>query len=453
MTSVRLNHWMPLILSCVATFLLISYSTIMTVAVPAISADLGAGFGTLQWAIDIYTIVLAALLVPVGVLSDRVDRRLLLALGLVIFAAASFVCAVAPGIPVLTVGRCLQGLGAAMMFATTLPLLESSYDGRTRDRAFAVWGAVSGLASAAGNVIGGLLSALAWRGIFIVAVPVALAAAALSVRFLRPGVPGVLRDVDAWGMFLLAVTVGDSVVVLLLLADGVTGPGVVLAVTVFSAALVLLFIHERTTAHPLFPGTLVGSRVFRAAVLVAVVYYFAAFGPLPLLSQWLQEDRGLTVVATSLILSVQPVVFFIVSAVAGPGLAGAPRRSAFCGGLAVCGLGCAAMLLAVGAPVWVSLIPSLVLTGIGSGMISPVLPAAAMQGLPVDQTGVASTSVNAARQLGISVGVAVYALLFRIAQAGGHGWGTGLGAVGVVAAGCCALGVVVVGGMLRPPRE
>lgn len=451
---------MPLIISCVATFLLISYSTIMTVAVPAMSADLDVAFGTMQWAVDIYTIVLAALLVPVGAFSDRVDRGKLLAIGLVTFAAASLLCSMASGVPVLTVGRCLQGVGAAVMFATTLPLLESSYSGRERDRAFAVWGAVSGLASAAGNVIGGLLSAMAWRGIFIVAVPIALVAAVSAVLFLRagragnsagPGLPRAVRCVDRWGMLLLAVTVGDSVIVLLLLADGAPGTGVLVAAAVCVVSLILLVVRERSAADPLLPASLVESGLFRSTVLVAAVYYFAAFGPLPLLSQWLQDGAGQSVVATSLILSVQPVMFFVVSAVGGTRLALLPRSIPFGGGLMICGAGCVLMFPAAGMPVWWSLLPSLVLTGIGSGMISPVLPAAAMQGIPPDQTGVASTSVNAARQLGISVGVAVCALLVRIAQRGGHGTGWGLGAAATVCTVLCTVTAVGVCGMLRPP--
>ncbi|WP_297006094.1 MFS transporter [uncultured Corynebacterium sp.] len=436
------TYWMPLVLSCVATFLLISYSTIMTVAVPAISADLMVDFGPLQWAIDIYTIVLAALLVPVGALSDRVDRGKLLAAGLAVFAGSSLLCAVASGIPMLTAGRGLQGLGAAMMFATTLPLLESSYAGKSRDVAFAVWGAVSGLASAAGNVIGGLLSAFAWRGIFVVAVPIALVAVVVALLFLRPEVPGSFRSTDGPGMLLLAVAVGDIVVVLLLLADGSSGMSVMTAIVVFIVAAALLIIREHRAMSPLFATSLVTSRKFGAVVLVAAVYYFAAFGPLPLLSQWLQEGVGQSVVSTSLILSAQPVVFFVVSAAAGTRLARLHRRGLFGWGLVVCGAGCAAMLLAAGFPVWVSLIPSLVLTGVGSGMISPVLPAAAMQGLPADQTGVASTSMNAARQLGLSIGVAVCALILRMTQRSGYGLDAGLGATGVMCTVMCLLAAV-----------
>lgn len=433
---------MPLIVSCVSTFLLIAYSTVMTVAVPAMGADLGVGFGPLQWAVDIYTVILAALLIPAGSLSDRTDRGTLLAAGLVVFAVASLLCALATGIPVLVAGRCLQGIGAALMFATTLPLLATSYDGMMRRRAFSVWGAVSGLASAAGNVIGGFLSAVAWRGIFIVAVPVALTAASLAVRHLRGGSPGPQPSVDGWGMVLLSVVLGDAVVSLLLVADGAPARQVGPAVAVLVVSSVLLVVRERRVAEPLFPSTLLASRVFRSAVLVAAVYYFAAFGPLPLLSQWLQEGKGQSVIATSLILSVQPVVFFLVSAVGGTRLAAVPRKVPFTVGLVLCGTGCAALLPAAGVPVWAALVPTLVLTGVGSGMISPVLPAAAMQGLPDEQTGVASTSVNAARQLGISLGVAACALLLRVTGGGGDAWGAALGSAGTVCALACVVAAV-----------
>lgn len=180
----KYHHTMPLVLSCVATFLLIAYTTIVTVAVPTVAEDLGVGFGVLQWVIDVYTIALAALLVPIGSLSDRVDRRVLLATGFGLFAMSSLMCAAATDATVLTLGRCAQGIAAAMMFATTLPLLEASYRGRARAVAFSIWGAVSGLAAAAGNVIGGLLSVFGWRAMFVMAVPVTSVAAVVSMRML-----------------------------------------------------------------------------------------------------------------------------------------------------------------------------------------------------------------------------------------------------------------------------
>lgn len=440
---------MPLVLASVATFLLIAYTTVVTVAVPAVAADLGVGFGTLQWVIDVYTIALAALLVPVGSLSDRVDRRTLLATGFGLFAFSSLICATAGGTAVLTVGRCAQGIAAAMMFATTLPLLESSYTGRARTVAFSIWGAVSGLAAAAGNVIGGLLSVFGWRAIFVMAVPVTSVAAVLSLRVLprqsthRPG------PVDMVGMVLFSLGVGDLVVTALLLADGAAGWQIAAGTVLCLMSAVWFVVHERRADTPVFPRTMVARPGFIAAVLVALVYYCASFGPLPVLSQWLQEEAGQAAVGTALTLSIQPVLFFAVSAVLGPRLGVVDRRIPFLWGLLLCGAGCATFLLVTVVPGWSALLPAMSLTGVGAGLISPVLPAAAMSGMSSDQTGVASTTMNAARQLGISLGVAGCALTVRVSREAGHGWGFGVSAVGVLAGLLCFATAGAVGWILR----
>lgn len=445
----KYHHTMPLVLSCVATFLLIAYTTIVTVAVPTVAEDLGVGFGVLQWVIDVYTIALATLLVPIGSLSDRVDRTVLLATGFGLFAMSSLMCAAATDATVLTLGRCAQGIAAAMMFATTLPLLEASYRGRARAVAFSIWGAVSGLAAAAGNVIGGLLSVFGWRAMFVMAVPVTSVAAVVSLRMLPRQVVHQPRPVDRWGMVLLSVGVGTLVVTALLLADGAPPWQITMGTVLCIISVVWFVVHERRAGTPVFPASMVTRPGFVAAVLVAVVYYCASFGPLPVVSQWLQEEAGRTAVGTAAILSIQPILFFAVSAVFGPRLGRVTRRIPFMGGLVLCGVGCAAFLLVVVVPGWPALLPAMMLTGVGAGMISPVLPAAAMAGMPPDQTGVASTAMNAARQLGISIGVAGCAWTVRVTREAGHGWGVGVSATGLAAGLLCFAAAGLVGWILR----
>ncbi|MEV6123122.1 MFS transporter [Streptomyces sp. NPDC052077] len=415
----RVKRQMPLVISCTATFLLLAYATVVTVAMPVIAADLRTGFGALQWVIDIYTIALAALLVPLGTLSDRIGRRSLLLWSLVAFAAASLACASAPGVLVLVLARLVQGTAAAALFATTLPLLDASYSGRARHRAFAIWGAVSGLAAAVGNVSGGLLSALGWRAVFAAAVPLALAAAVLTAVFLPRDRPGGRSPLNATGMVLLGAAVGGLVAATLVFAEH--GPHMsATAVLVACACLGTVFaVHERR--HPdraLIGPALVGNPVFRTTAVVAAAYYFAAFGTLPAVSFWLQDAHGLAPAAIALVLSAQPVAFFLTSALSGARLGRLDRRVPFTAGLVICGSGCLGLALPALAPGWQSILAALVLTGVGSGIISPVLPAAAMDGVAPSRTGVSSSAVNAARQFGISLGIAACAAAVRLHQPG-----------------------------------
>lgn len=410
---------MPLIISCTATFLLLAYSTIVTVAMPVIADDLRTDFGALQWVIDIYTIALAALLIPLGVISDRTGRRALLIWSLVAFAVASSACALAPDVMVLTVARFVQGVAAAALFATTLPLLQATYSGRAKHRAFAIWGAVSGLAAAVGNVSGGFLSAFGWRTIFAAAIPIALTAALLTAVFIPVDRPKVRTPLNLPGMILLATTVGGLVVATLVFAEHGVSRTSMLVLAVCAGLFLGLIAHEKR--HPttaLLSAALLRNRVFLMAVVVAAAYYFAAFGALPAVSSWLQDARDLTPVGTALVLSAQPVTFFLTSALAGTRVGGLDRRIPFTIGLAICGLGCLGLGLPAVTPGWHAIMPAMILTGVGAGIISPVLPAAAMHDVAPSQTGVSSSAVNAARQFGISLGVAVCATAVRIHRPG-----------------------------------
>ncbi|HEY0186110.1 MAG TPA: MFS transporter [Cellulomonas sp.] len=447
-----MRRQVPLIVSCAATFLLLAYSTIVTVAMPMIAADLRTGFGALQWVIGVYPIALAALLVPAGALSDRIGRRTLLVGGLALFAAASLACALAPDVVTLVLARLVQGVAGAALFASTLPLLDASYTGHDKRRAFAVWGAVSGLAAAVGNVSGGLLSAFGWRSVFAVGVPLALLAAVLTAALVPEGRTDDPAPLDLLATGLLAATVGGFVVAALVLAD--QGPSPALLAIVVACACLGTALVVRQRRHP---GTapigpaLARSPVLRAAAVVAAAYYFAAFGVLPAVSSWLQDALGLTPVSTALVLSVQPVAFFVTSAALGTRLGRLSRRRVLTLGLAICGLGCLALALPGLTPGWRAVVPAMLATGVGAGIISPVLPAAAMQGVAANRTGVAASTVNAARQLGISLGVAGCAVVVRLQQPGTDPalWPRTLTSIALLAGGVCAAAAVGTAVVLR----
>ena len=190
------KKWWTLLAVCVGTFMLLLDVTIVVVAIPDIQRGLHASFGQVQWVIDAYALTLASLLLTAGVLADRYGRKLLFAIGLIIFTLGSLLCGLALGPLMLILSRSGQGIGGAIMFATSLALLGQSFQGKDRGVAFGVWGAITGVAVSLGPILGGVITtAISWRAIFLVNVPIGVVAVAITwwrldeLRSPHPGRP------------------------------------------------------------------------------------------------------------------------------------------------------------------------------------------------------------------------------------------------------------------------
>src|SRR6516164_6262407 len=190
------KKWWTLLAVCTGIFMLLLDVTIVTVAQPAIQSGLHASFSDVQWVLDAYALTLASLLLTSGVLADRYGRKRLFSIGLIIFTLGSLLCGLAQDPLMLILSRSGQGVGGAIMFATSLALLGNSFRGRDRGVAFGVWGAVIGISTALGPVLGGVITTnWSWRGIFLVNVPIGVAALAITwwrvdeSRAPRPGRP------------------------------------------------------------------------------------------------------------------------------------------------------------------------------------------------------------------------------------------------------------------------
>ena len=176
------RKWWTLLAVCLGTFMLLVDVTIVNVALPSIQRDLHASFSQLQWVVDAYALSLAALLLTSGSLADLFGRRLLFACGLAVFTVGSLLCALAADPLFLVLSRAGQGIGGAIMFATSLALLADAFRGRDRGTALAIWGAVTGVAVAAGPVLGGVITSdWSWRGIFYVNLPIGVLAMAVTL--------------------------------------------------------------------------------------------------------------------------------------------------------------------------------------------------------------------------------------------------------------------------------
>src|SRR6201999_2655991 len=241
MAGVQTNRkWWTLGAVCVATFMLLLDITVVNTALPKIQQDLGGSFSDLQWVIDAYALSLAALVLTAGSLADRLGRRRVFVAGLAIFSVASLLCALAPDPTSLNLARGLQGVGGAIMFAVSLALVAQEFpSGPERGMAMGIYGATIGIAVAIGPLLGGLLTdGLGWQSVFLINVPIGLAAIAVTYWKLAES-----RDPNAtridWGG-LVTFSVALFLLVLALVRGNDEGWGSGQIVSLFAGAVVLL---------------------------------------------------------------------------------------------------------------------------------------------------------------------------------------------------------------------
>ncbi|MEV0255693.1 MFS transporter [Streptomyces sp. NPDC050732] len=405
-----MRTWGPLTAVSLGTFMLLLDVTIVIVALPDMARALDASLSDLQWVIDGYALALAALLLGVGAAADVFGRRRLNVVGTALFAVASLGCGLASDAGLLVAARAVQGLGAAAMLATTLPLLGAAYQGRDRSAALGVWGAVSGASAALGPIVGGLLTeGPGWRWIFFVNLPVSVASIWLTLRVVPESKGPAGRRVDWAGTAAFASFAGAGTYgVLRGGADGWASAAAVTSFAVSALALLCFVLVERRVAQPLLDLRLLRKPAFTGVLIGAIGYNGAAFGVVPYLSIWLQTVLGMSPVRGSLVLLPLAGTSFVVALVAGRLLHGvAPRLVIGVGLLLIGGGGLCLAVLDAGSS-WGALAPGLTLTGVGAGLVAPALAGAALAAVPPANAGMAGGAVNTFRQLGYAVGVALF---------------------------------------------
>jgi EmrB/QacA subfamily drug resistance transporter len=384
--------------------------TIVVVALPDMARSLHASLSDLQWVVDGYALALAALLLGIGAAADILGRRKVHVAGVVLFAAASLLCGLASGPGMLVAARGLQGVGAAAMFATTLPLLGSVYHGRQRSTALGVWGAVSGGAAAVGPVLGGLLTeGPGWRWIFFVNLPVSVASIWLTLRLVPEsrGPRGMRIDwagTATFAGFAGALTYG----VVRAGSDGWTSTTPTASFVLAVLALAGFVLAERRVAHPLLDLSLLRKPAFVGVMVGALAFNGVAFGVIPYLSIWMQTVLGMSPVRGGLTLLPLTGASVVVAILAGKLLHGVPARLTIGGGLLLIGSGAFCQAVLDADTSWTMLIPGLVLVGTGTGFVSPSIAGAALAAVPQERSGMAGGAVNTVRQLGYALGVAVF---------------------------------------------
>ncbi|MFI9722828.1 MFS transporter [Streptomyces sp. NPDC052396] len=409
-----MRKWWPLVAVCLGSFMLITDTTVVTVALPDMARDLGASLSGLQWVMNIYTLALAALTLGAGSLGDLFGRRRILLLALSLFGVASLLCALAPDPGLLIAARGLQGVGGSAVFVTGMAVLGGMYRERDRATAIGVWSAVVGAAAAAGPVLGGLLTqALGWQAIFFVNVPLTVLTAVLTALFIedseRPGHP----SVDLPGILSFGVCSGSLTFALIKAGeDGWTAPSAQAPSALAALALPVFITVERRRTRPMLDLTLFGDSSF-LAVMFGTLASAWAFACLVFTSLWLQSALRLGPVRAGLAMVPLAVTVFAVSTLSGKRLHRVAPRSALTVACALTGAGCIVnALLLPGSSHWTALVPGLVLMGAGVGLGMPAGTAAVLAAVPAARAGMASGALATFRQLGQALGVAVLGLVF-----------------------------------------
>ncbi|MYS21390.1 drug resistance transporter, EmrB/QacA subfamily [Streptomyces sp. DvalAA-14] len=408
------NRWWTLTAVCLGTFMLLLDITIVNVALPDIQDVLHASFSDLQWVVDAYALTLAALLLTAGSLADMYGRRLLYMIGLVIFTVASLLCGLANDILMLQLWRGLQGIGGSIMFSVSLALLAEAFRGKDRGTAFAVWGTIIGLAVSIGPLLGGVLTTgLSWRWIFFVNLPIGAVAVVITLlkvaetrhpQARRPDWPGFVLFTAALSSLVYALiessrkSFSNPVVIACLAGAVVLGAGFVLVESRSRQPMFDLSLFRK----PTFSGGLVAAFGLSASLLSLLLY----------LVLYVQDVLGFSALGTGVRLLVISGGILVMSTISGRLSSKIPVRFLIGPGLLLVGGGLLWMRGLDASSQWTHLIPGMIVSGSGLGLVNPPLASTAVGVVQPAHAGMASGINSTFRQIGIATGIALLGTLF-----------------------------------------
>jgi EmrB/QacA subfamily drug resistance transporter len=402
------SKWWTLLVVCLSVFMLLLDITIVNVALPSIQNDLGSTFEDLQWVVDAYALALAALLLASGSLADLLGRRRIFVLGLILFVTASLLCGLSTSPTMLNLARGFQGVGGAMMFATSLALIAQEFQPHERGTAFGIWGATTGFAVAVGPLVGGVLTdGLGWEWIFLVNVPIGLITAAITIA----RVPDSQRDPSAridWagvvtfsaGLFCLvfALIRGND--------DGWTSAKIVSLLTTAALLLAIFVTVELRRDQPMIDLRLFRVPTFTGAQIVAFSIHASMFSMFLYITLYMQNVLRYSPLETGVRFLPVSLLSFLAAPIAGKLAERFPIRAFLGSGLALVGLGLVLMSGIDPSDDWTTLLPGFILGGIGIGFVNPPLATAAIGVVEPQRSGAASGINSTFRQVGTAVGIA-----------------------------------------------
>ncbi len=416
------RRWWALAATCVGLFMALLDVTIVNVALPTIGRDLNAQFSDLQWVINAYALALAVLLVSTGRIGDIFGRKRIFIAGLGLFSLGSLICALSSSvtiggfshIQVLIAARAFQGIGGSVMLPLSLAIISATFSGPLRGVAIGIYGGVTGLATAVGPVIGGILvEKVSWQSIFYLNVPIGVVGMLLALWAITESRDASApRGIDVFGLVTLSVSLFCLVLALIQGNDpdkGWTSPYILTLFAVAAVALIVFIIGELRLKHPMVDPRLFGNASFTGAAIVAFALSAGLFSLFFFLTLYLQNYLGFSALDAG-------IRFLPLSGLV---LVTAPLAGAFTHRLGAKPIMFAGMVMIVAAVLlmtrisagdaqadWLVLLPAFILGGLGSGLVNPPIAEVAVGTVNRDRAGMASGVSAVCRQIGTAFGIA-----------------------------------------------
>ncbi len=449
------RKWFTLAAVSFGLFMIMLDNTVVNVALPAIQSDLGADLSELQWVVAGYALTFAAMMLIGGKVADAYGRRLIFVVGIVAFTAASLWCGLADSSDELIAARVFQGFGAALMNPATLSIIAATFPARERGTAIGIWAGVSALALAIGPLVGGLITEhIHWSWIFFINVPVGVLAIAASFLFIdesrdmthtRLDLPGLATS----GIGLFAVTYA------LIEANtyGWTSTRILGSFALGAVMLVSFVLLERHQRNPMLPLELFRNGTYTGSNLVVLLVALAMFGVFFFMSLYMQNILGYSAVQTGAAFLPLTILIILVAPIAGRASDRFGSRGLITAGMILISVQLAYFSqLGLEATFW-TILPAFLVGGLGMALTMTPGAAAATRSVPVDKAGVGAAVLNASRQVGGSIGIAVMGAIVA-ASAGGsrtpEAFIVGFERALLVAAAIAAVGAVVAFALVRP---
>jgi EmrB/QacA subfamily drug resistance transporter len=402
------RKWWTLATVCTGVFMLLLDLTIVNVALPDIERAFHASFSDLQWVVSAYALALAAFLLTAGSLADLFGRRLLFASGIVLFTTGSLLCGLATGSLFLTVARGAQGIGGAIMFATSLALLAQAFHGRERGVALGIFGATTGVSVAIGPVLGGLLTTdLSWRWIFFVNIPIGAIALALTLLRVDESRNPHAHRPDWIGFVSFSAALAGLVFGLIeSQRDGWSSATVIASLAASAGLLAVFLVAELLQAEPMLDLSLLHVPTFVGGLLAALVLNGALYSQLTYFTIYMQNSLGFSAVATGVRFLPFTCAIFVAAGIAGRLTSYLPRRALMGTGFLLVGGGLLLMRGLTAGSSWMHLLAGMIVSGVGGGLVGTPLVSTAVGVVEPARAGMASGINSTLRQVGVATGVA-----------------------------------------------
>ena len=404
------RRWWTLAAVAFGLFMIMLDNTVVNVALPSIERDLHVSIASLEWIVTAYALTFAALLITGGKLGDLFGRRRIFIVGITIFTLSSLACGLAPSAGFLIGARAVQGVGAALMNPASLSIITATFPPRERGQAIGIWAGVSAMALAIGPLIGGLIvDNINWNWIFFINVPVGVAGVIVSQLVIKESkdtsheqsvdVPGLVTS--SAGLFALTYALIEGN------AHGWSSPEIVGLFAAAAALLVAFVLLERYQRLPMLDLSLFKSGTFTGANLVAMLVSLGMFGVFFFVSLYIQNILGWTPTQAGASFLPMTVLIILVAPMAGKASDRIGSRWLMGAGMTLLSI---SLLLyqrvGLHSTFW-TLLPAMLLGGVGMALTMSPMTAAAMSSVPVDKAGVGSGVLNSFRQLGGSLGIAL----------------------------------------------